>query len=118
MFYNPRTRKLLLFFVALIQICKFYSERVQEFYMFTTDMNFFCGQQFRLTNGSTLTGTFQSTDTLETVCAYVNDNRTDGSTPFNLMTTFPRKTYSAGDLGTSLQDAGLVPSAVLILTKQ
>ncbi|KAK2561013.1 UBX domain-containing protein 1 [Acropora cervicornis] len=77
-----------------------------------------CKLQFRLTNGSTLTGTFQPTDTLETVCAYVNDNRTDGSTPFNLMTTFPRKTYSAGDLGTSLQDAGLVPSAVLILTKQ
>lgn len=107
--------------MTLIQICKFYSERVREvspFYMFPTDVDFFCGQQFRLTNGSTLTGTFQPTDTLETVCAYVNDNRTDGSTPFSLMTTFPRKTYSAGDLGTSLQDAGLVPSAVLILTKQ
>lgn len=33
------------------------------------------------------------------------------------MTTFPRKTYTDGDLGMSLQDAGLVPSAVLILTK-
>lgn len=73
--------------------------------------------QFRLTNGSAITGTFQATDTLETVCAYINENRTDGSTPFKLMTTFPRKTYTDGDLGMSLQDAGLVPSAVLILTK-
>lgn len=73
--------------------------------------------QFRLTNGSTITGTFQATDTLETVRSYVHDNRTDGSAPFNFMTTFPRKTYTDADLGTSLQDAGLVPSAVLILTK-
>lgn len=77
----------------------------------------YCCRQFRLTNGSAITGTFQATDTLETVCAYINENRTDGSTPFKLMTTFPRKTYTDGDLGMSLQDAGLVPSAVLILTK-
>jgi len=76
-----------------------------------------CKLQFRLTNGSTITGTFQATDTLETVRSYVHENRTDGSAPFNLMTTFPRKTYTDGDLGTSLQEAGLVPSAVLILTK-
>jgi len=76
-----------------------------------------CKLQFRLTNGSTITGTFQATDTLETVRSYVHDNRTDGSAPFNFMTTFPRKTYTDADLGTSLQDAGLVPSAVLILTK-
>lgn len=76
-----------------------------------------CCRQFRLTNGSAITGTFQATDTLETVCAYINENRTDGATPFKLMTTFPRKTYTDGDLGMSLQDAGLVPSAVLILTK-
>lgn len=76
-----------------------------------------CKLQFRLTNGSTITGTFQATDTLEAVRNYIHDNRTDGSTPFNLMTTFPRKTYADGDMETSLQDAGLVPSAVLILTK-
>ncbi|KAL9954351.1 hypothetical protein ACROYT_G041876 [Oculina patagonica] len=76
-----------------------------------------CKLQFRLTNGSAITGTFQATDTLETVRSYVHDNRTDGSAPFNLMTTFPRKTYTDGDMGTSLQEAGLVPSAVLILTK-
>lgn len=76
-----------------------------------------CKLQFRLTNGSTITGTFQATDTLEAVRNYIHDNRTDGSTPFNLMTTFPRKTYTDRDMETSLQDAGLVPSAVLILTK-
>lgn len=76
-----------------------------------------CKLQFRLTNGSTITGTFQATDTLKAVRNYIHDNRTDGSTPFNLMTTFPRKTYTDGDMETSLQDAGLVPSAVLILTK-
>jgi len=76
-----------------------------------------CKLQFRLTNGSTITGTFQATDTLGTVRGYVHENRTDGSAPFNLMTTFPRKTYTDQDLGTSLEEAGLVPSAVLILTK-
>lgn len=76
-----------------------------------------CKLQFRLTNGSAITGTFQATDSLETVRSYIQDKRTDGSAPFNLMTTFPRKTYTDGDMETSLQDAGLVPSAVLILTK-
>lgn len=73
--------------------------------------------QFRLTNGTAITGSFQATDTLSTVQEYVSTNRTDGSTPFALMTSFPRKTFTTADMNTSLKDAGLVPSAVLILTK-
>lgn len=78
--------------------------------------SFLCSQ-FRLTNGSTMTGSFQATDILSTVTDYVSSNRTDGSTPFALMTSFPRKTFSAADMNKTVKDAGLVPSAVLILTK-
>ncbi|XP_048586395.1 UBX domain-containing protein 1 [Nematostella vectensis] len=76
-----------------------------------------CKIQFRLTNGATMTGSFQATDTLSAVVAYVQGNRTDGIAPFALMTSFPRKTFSPADMNTTLKDAGLVPSAVLILTK-
>ena len=64
-----------------------------------------------------MTGSFKATDTLSTVSDYVSANRTDSSVPFALMTSFPRKTFAAADMDKTLKDAGLVPSAVLILTK-
>jgi hypothetical protein len=73
--------------------------------------------QFRLTNGTTITGSFKASDPLSTAQGYVSANRTDGSTPCALMTSFPRKTFTAADMNTTMKDAGLVPSAVLILTK-
>ena len=74
--------------------------------------------QFRLTNGVAITGTFEPTDTLSKVVSYVSSKRTDGAAPFSLSMTFPRKTFSESDMDKSLKDCGLVPSAVLVLTKQ
>ncbi|XP_046847435.1 UBX domain-containing protein 1-like [Xenia sp. Carnegie-2017] len=76
-----------------------------------------CRIQFRLLTGSTISGTFQPTDTISTVVSYVKENRTDGSEPFALCTTFPRKKFSDLDMEKSVKECGLVPSAVLVLTK-
>lgn len=37
---------------------------------------------------------------------FVSQNRTDGSSPFTLMTTFPRKIYTQQDMNMTLKDAG------------
>eukprot|EP00128_Syssomonas_multiformis_P016343 Colp12_sorted_trinity150504_noHs@14441 len=74
-------------------------------------------QGIRLTNGSALVETFPVTATLQDVVAQVAAKRSDGQGPFSLMTTFPRKVYGPSDYGKTLKDLGLVPSAVLILTK-
>jgi hypothetical protein len=73
--------------------------------------------QFRLTNGTAITGTFKPTDTLSSVVSFIESNRTDGALPFVLTTTFPRKTFTATDMDKTLKECDLVPSAVLILTK-
>ena len=77
-----------------------------------------CRLQFRLTNGTAITGTFKPTDTLTSVISYIESNRTDGALPFLLTTTFPKKTFTAIDMDKTLKECDLVPSAVLILIKQ
>jgi hypothetical protein len=72
--------------------------------------------QVRLTDGSTLKGTFQPTDTMSKVFAYVESNRSDGRGAFSLMTTFPRRVFNKGD-STTLIDAGLVPNGTVVLSK-
>jgi len=72
--------------------------------------------QVRLTDGSTMKGSFLPTDTMAKVFSHVEANRTDGRGAFFLMTTFPRKVYNKGD-STTLTDAGLVPNGTLVLTK-
>ena len=86
------------------------------FLLFNTPCIFF-RLQFRLTNGVSITGTFDPTDTLSKVVSYVSSKRTDGAAPFSLSMTFPRKTFSELDMDKTLKDCGLVPSAVLMLTK-
>lgn len=76
-----------------------------------------CKLQIRLTNGQTLTQTFGAHEELAAVRLYVEMNRTDGDLPFTLMTSFPRKVFSDEDYGKPLNALGLVPSAVIILTK-
>lgn len=73
--------------------------------------------QIRLTNGSSLTQTFHAKEPLAAVRVYVQINRTDDQGPFSLMTTFPRKIFSEEDMDRPLLDLGLVPSAVLVVTK-
>ncbi|KAH9514237.1 UBX domain-containing protein 1, partial [Bulinus truncatus] len=77
-----------------------------------------CKLQIRLPNGQALTQTFGAKESLSAVKLYVEMNRTDASGPFSLMTSFPRKVFSSEDMEKPLDVLGLVPSAVLMVTKQ
>ena len=75
--------------------------------------------QIRLPDGSALTNQFGVNEELAAVRLYVDLNRKDGGSaaPFTFMTTFPKKVFSEADMKKSLQGLGLVPSAVLMVTK-
>lgn len=73
--------------------------------------------QLRLTNGQTLTQSFGSKEQLSAVRLFIEMNRTDGTGPFRLMTSFPRKVFTDEDYDTPLDVLGLVPSAVVIVQK-
>jgi len=77
-----------------------------------------CRLQIRLTNGQSLTQSFGAKEPLSAVRLYVEINRTDGGGPFSLMTTFPRRLYTPADMDQPLDALGLVPSAVIMVTKQ
>jgi len=71
----------------------------------------------RLLNGATIQGIFKPDDTLQTVQQWIVSNRTDGTGPFFLMNTFPRKIYTQNELQTTLKAAGFVPSGTMVITK-
>ncbi|XP_060857596.1 UBX domain-containing protein 1-A-like isoform X2 [Metopolophium dirhodum] len=73
--------------------------------------------QIRLTNGQTIVQTFNVKETMAAVRVYIELNRSDGEAPFSLITSFPRKVFTSDDYEKPLDQLGLVPSAVLILTK-
>ncbi|KAF6211209.1 hypothetical protein GE061_014324 [Apolygus lucorum] len=74
--------------------------------------------QIRLTDGSSITQSFGVKEQLSAVRLYVEMNRTDNQEgPFSMMTTFPRKVFGEEDYEKPLDVLGLVPSAVLIITK-
>eukprot|EP01125_Pyxidicula_operculata_P016477 TRINITY_DN5676_c0_g1_i1.p1 TRINITY_DN5676_c0_g1~~TRINITY_DN5676_c0_g1_i1.p1 ORF type:complete len:333 (-),score=115.56 TRINITY_DN5676_c0_g1_i1:84-1082(-) len=77
-----------------------------------------CTLQIRLTNGSKLEAKFELNDTVGTVFDYVKKNRTDGSAPFTLLMTYPKKSFTESMRDVPLSSTELVPKAVLILTKQ
>jgi len=74
--------------------------------------------QVRQTNGQPLVHTFGAKESLAAVRLYLEINRTDGVTgDVKLMTNFPKKIFSDEDYENSLENLGLVPSAVLMMTK-
>uniref|UniRef100_A0A069DSU0 Putative ubiquitin regulatory protein n=1 Tax=Panstrongylus megistus TaxID=65343 RepID=A0A069DSU0_9HEMI len=73
--------------------------------------------QIRLTNGTTLTQSFGAKEQLSAVRLYIEMNRTDDNGPFTLMTSFPRKIFSDEDYEKPLEVLGLVPSAVIIVSR-
>ncbi|XP_064407905.1 UBX domain-containing protein 1 isoform X2 [Latimeria chalumnae] len=75
-------------------------------------------KKIRLLDGSTLTQTFRAKEQMAAVRLYVELNRTDGQEPFNLITTFPRRVFTEEDMEKPLQELGLVPSAVLTVSKK
>lgn len=76
-----------------------------------------CKLQIRLTNGQCLTQTFAPNEELAAVRLFVELNRSDDNGPFSLMTNFPRKVFTEDDMNKPLSSLGLVPSAVLIVTR-
>jgi len=74
--------------------------------------------QIRQTNGQPIVHSFGVKEQLAAVRLYVEMNRTDGSTgPVKLMTNFPKRVFQEEDYENSLENLGLVPSAVLMVTK-
>lgn len=76
-----------------------------------------CKLQVRLTDGKSIVQTFDAKEPLAAVRCWIEVNRTDGSGPFNIMQTFPRKIYQEEDMARSLKDHGLVPASSLVITK-
>lgn len=72
--------------------------------------------QVRLPSGSALTQTFNVKEQLAAVRLFVEMN-SETPTAFGLMTTFPRKVFVEEDYEKPLDALGLVPSAVIIVTK-
>ncbi|XP_062502398.1 UBX domain-containing protein 1-like [Corticium candelabrum] len=76
-----------------------------------------CRLQIRLTDGSALRNAFKPTDTIQTVIDYVAANRKDSAGSFVFATYRGTKDFGPADAFLTLQDAGLVPSSVLIVKK-
>ncbi|XP_067374067.1 UBX domain-containing protein 1 isoform X2 [Channa argus] len=75
--------------------------------------------QVRLLDGSTITTVFKAQEPLAAVRVYVQMN---GNTPegqdFTLLSPYPRHIYTELDMEKPLKELGLVPSAVLVVTKK
>lgn len=72
--------------------------------------------QIRLQDGKTLVETFDVKEQLSAVRLFIQINQGIDE-PFSMMTNFPRKIYADEDYEKPLEALGLVPSAVLIVTK-
>lgn len=73
--------------------------------------------QIRNQDGSTLTETFEVKESLAAIRLFIQLKQGGAAVPFNLMTTFPRRVFTEEDYDKPLYLLGLVPSAVLIVTK-
>ncbi|XP_056155134.1 UBX domain-containing protein 1 [Lampris incognitus] len=78
-----------------------------------------CRIQVRLLDGSAITAVFKAQEPLAAVRVYVQMN---GNTPegqdFTLLSPYPRHVYTELDMEKPLKELGLVPSAVLVVTKK
>lgn len=74
--------------------------------------------QIRLPSGAPLVQSFGVKEPLSAVRLFVQMNRQDGATgDVKLMTSFPKKVFVEEDFENTLENLGLVPSAVLMVTK-
>ena len=56
--------------------------------------------------GGALVHTFKATDTLVEVQRHVMLHQSAPNTPFSLMTTFPKRVFTANDMDSTLKDLG------------
>ncbi|XP_045133807.1 UBX domain-containing protein 1-like [Portunus trituberculatus] len=76
--------------------------------------------QIRFPSGTPLVQEFKAKEPLSAVRLWISLNRPDGvppETPFNLSTSFPRKIFDDEDMDKPLEVLGLVPTAVLMVSK-
>ncbi|XP_072519579.1 UBX domain-containing protein 1 [Salminus brasiliensis] len=76
-----------------------------------------CRIQVRLLDGSALTTVFKAQEPLAAVRVYVQMNSSE-SQDFTLLSPYPRRVYTDLDMEKPLSELGLVPSAVLVVTKK
>lgn len=74
-----------------------------------------CVLMVRLTNSSTLTGQFDSKETLNDVRKWVDEHRTDGDCLYAFHRNIPRVTFTDSEELKGLNDLQLLPRSVLIL---
>ncbi|KAG0226855.1 hypothetical protein BGW41_004068 [Actinomortierella wolfii] len=72
--------------------------------------------QLRMPEGNAVVHTFGASDKLEQVYAFVQQQRPAGAPSFHLMTTFPRKVLDGAERDKTLNELGLVPSSVVVVT--
>lgn len=72
--------------------------------------------QIRLTDGTAVVENFEAKEQLAAVRLFIQ-MRQNVNIPFSLMTNFPKKVFTEEDYEKPLDVLGLVPSAVLIVTK-
>ncbi|XP_067938821.1 UBX domain-containing protein 1-like [Watersipora subatra] len=77
-----------------------------------------CRLQIRLSNGQPITQTFKANETLAAVRLYTSLSSGEAPGDFTFMTTFPRRVYTEEDMEAPLSSLGLVPSAVLMVSKK
>ncbi|XP_058815835.1 UBX domain-containing protein 1-A [Topomyia yanbarensis] len=73
--------------------------------------------QIRMLDGSALVETFDAKEQLAAVRLFVQLKLGTNPAPFGFMTNFPKKVFNSEDYEVPLDKLGLVPSAVLIVTK-
>jgi len=69
-----------------------------------------------LQDGGAITETFGVKEQLSAIRTFIQVKQGD-MLPFDLMTSFPRKVFTEDDYEKPLDVLGLVPSAVIIVTK-
>ncbi|GAB2265591.1 hypothetical protein Dimus_000630 [Dionaea muscipula] len=69
----------------------------------------------RLPNGANLQAVFLKTSSLKSVKDFVDNNRTDGSSTYELAIPYPRKVFKEPDLSRSLVELGLTNRQALIV---
>ncbi|XP_076148445.1 UBX domain-containing protein 1 [Alosa pseudoharengus] len=76
-----------------------------------------CRIQVRMLDGSALTATFKAQEPLAAVRVYIQMNG-GSDQDFGLLSPYPRRVYTELDMEKPLRELGLVPSAVLVVTKK
>ncbi|KAK3133645.1 hypothetical protein QOZ80_6AG0539220 [Eleusine coracana subsp. coracana] len=69
----------------------------------------------RLPNGERRQQSFHHTDTIREIYSYVDSLRIQGIGSYQLVRSYPRKTYGHQQMGMTLRDAGFYPSVTLYI---